>query len=69
MQQFAALVAHTAYPTATILTVTLMVWSLVYLYTKTKDQGHWSDVHTTLSTLLGVCFSLLLLNVMYKHGK
>lgn len=63
------IVNHIAYLIAVLTTLVLLVWSIVHIWTKQKDSPHFTDLHMTLTALVGSCITLLLLTVMHKASK
>lgn len=66
---FASIVNHSAYLTAVLTTLVLLVWSIVHIWTKHKDSPHFTDLHMTLTALVGTCVTLLMLTLFHKFAK
>ena len=62
-------VNHAAYLTAVLTTLILLVWSITHIWTKPKDSPIFTEMHMSLTALVGSCFTLLLLTVMHKLAK
>ena len=66
---FATQIANVAYPTAIVTIVVLAVWSIVHMYTRALDQGMWTDMHSTVSTVLGAAVMVQIAGVLHKMSK
>ena len=66
---FKDVVNHSAYLVAVVVVLVLLVWSITHVWTKAKDSPLFTEVHMTLTALVGSCFILLLLTVMHKASK
>ena len=59
---------ESAYIVGIITVLILSVWSIVHIWTKRQDEGHLTNLHMTLFTILGACFALLLQSKLYFFG-
>jgi nicotinamide riboside transporter PnuC len=66
---FASQIANVSYPTAIITIVVLTVWSIIHMYTKAFDQAPWTDIHSTISAVLGAALMVQIAGVLHKHSK
>lgn len=69
MAALSSVVNHSAYFIAVICLVVLCAWSIVYTWTKKKDDADFTELHMTLSALSGTCIVLLVLSWIHKSAK
>lgn len=62
-------VGGTAYSVLVLDLVILLIWGLVWVWTKRKEQGHWTDVHSSLSMIAVTMFGLLLATWLFQAGR
>ena len=62
-------VGGVAYSVLVLDIVVLLIWSLVWMWTKAKEQAPWTDVHTSLSSIAVSMFGLLIATWLYQSGR
>lgn len=58
-----------AYSIAVLVTITLCAWSIVHIFTKTKDAPFFTDLHMSLAAVSSTCVAILMLGVLHKNSK
>ena len=62
-------VGSTAYSILVLDLVILLVWSLVWIWTKRAEQGAWTDIHMSLTAVAGTMLLLLVCTWLYQAGR